>query len=124
MLYIPYIIAIKVVCISTRLLAEQNEVEQLLRGVVLGGALTDQLTLSQPRGGGQIMPYKKYWHLQIFRPLMFIHIDKVLRLKTKRVFLYFQRVTTYIKYSLNQRVLNRWSKLSEQKLRFFSKVKI
>ena len=26
--------------------------------------------------------------------------------------------------SINQRVLNRWSKLSEQKLRFFSKVKI
>ena len=61
LLYIPtYIIAIKVVCISTRLLAEQNEVEQL--GVSSLGVpwypqiLTDQLSLPQPRGGGRLCP--------------------------------------------------------------------
>jgi serine/threonine protein kinase len=32
--------------------------------------------------------------------------------------------TLFKHHLLNQRVLNRWSKLSEQKLRFFSKVKI
>ena len=35
-----------------------------------------------------------------------------------------ERILTQIRWRVGQRVLHRWSKLSEQNLRFFSKVKI